>query len=283
MLFSSNEVLAIVVLYKTAIANSKTITTLTESLAASDNYLDILIYDNSPFKQDYSIPDNNRLRIHYVHDPSNGGVSKAYNYGASYAKEKTDKKWILLLDQDTSFSPDLISKFDEAYQNNTSLKLFVPILMTTDDIVFSPCKYYFRRGFPLKTVSAGVTFFKNISPVNSGMLIKLDAFFAAGMYNEAIKLDFSDFQFIERFKKVQHHFFVIDSVGYQDFSNHETDIQKLNLRYAFFCEGAKRFERNNVGDDGKLFLVALMRAVTLALRTRSTIYFSTFVNSYIKG
>jgi len=189
---------------------------------------------------------------------------------------------VLLLDQDTTFADDLLIKFSTAVAGNPSVKLFCPILITYENIIFSPCKYYFGRGFPLKKVTAGLCTFKNISPVNSGMLIAIKEFMAAGMYNEAVKLDFSDFQFIEKFKKNHSTFFIVDSVGLQDFSNHESDVNKLNVRYAYFCDGAKNFSKSNFIDEIKYLLVAFMRAVTLSYRTNSTIYFKTFFTSYIK-
>jgi rhamnosyltransferase len=279
-----NEILAIVVLYNSKLNGSKTILSLNKSLELSDNFLDVLVYDNSPFKmeerKDFLYK---RLNIHYVHDSTNSGVSKAYNYGASYAKKISGKKWVLLLDQDTTFSTDLFFKYSEALKNNPDIKLFAPILMTANNIIFSPCRFYFGRGFPLKKVFAGLMTFHNISPVNSGMLIDLDEFFCAGMYNEAIKLDFSDFQFIERFKKKQSKFVIVDSVAQQDFSNNETDIHTLNKRYSFFCAGAKNFEKLNLFDDVKFLLVAFMRAVTLSCRTKSLIYFQTFAKFYLNS
>ena len=44
------------------------------------------------------------FRIHYISDPTNPGVSKAYNVGFELARQ-LNKKWLLLLDQDTVF-PD---------------------------------------------------------------------------------------------------------------------------------------------------------------------------------
>lgn len=277
------HILAVVVLYNTNYRESATIASINAALEFCDAYLDVLIYDNSSSteerRQKFTYK---RLNIHYIHDGTNAGVSHAYNTGALYAHEQTGKKWILLLDQDTLFAPDLFVKYKEAIDSNPGLKLFAPVLMLSDDIIFSPCKYYFKRGFPLKKVTPGVSTFNKISPVNSGMLLDLQLFFEAGMYNSLVKLDFSDFDFIERVRKLQSNFYIIDTIGVQDFSNNETDIRKLNIRYSYFCEGAKNCFKAGLWDRFQYLLVAFLRAVTLSYRNRSLIFYKTFFNSYLK-
>ena len=278
-----SQTFGVIVLYNTRIEDSKTIFSLNNALQFNGEYLNVLIYDNSPERTEGRTNfEYKRLRIYYVHDSSNGGVSVAYNFGAKYAKNVFNAIWVLLLDQDTSFPIDIFSKFSNSIKKNPDIKLFAPILMTMNNVIFSPCKYYMGRGFPLKMVSSGISSFKNISPVNSGMLINLEQFSNAGMFNENVRLDFSDFQFIERFKRIESFFFIIDAIALQDFSNNETDINKLNKRFEFFCEGAKNSERLNVLDNLKYFIVVFMRATTLFLRTKKAIFFRTFFQFYMK-
>ena len=59
--------------------------------------------------------------IHYVHDPSNGGLASAYNYALARA-ESEEREWLLLLDQDTSLTAEFISELVE-----TSESLALPL------------------------------------------------------------------------------------------------------------------------------------------------------------
>ena len=45
--------------------------------------------------------------IHYVHDPSNGGLAPAYNFALEHA-ESEGREWLLLFDQDTSLTVDFL-------------------------------------------------------------------------------------------------------------------------------------------------------------------------------
>jgi rhamnosyltransferase len=277
------NILAVIVLYNTDYTDSVTLQSMVAATAKLNGQLDVLIYDNSRTSS-ISTPDFSykNLNIRYKHDPDNSGVSAAYNYGANYARSLASKQWLLLLDQDTSFEPDILEHYLTAIANYPGIHLFAPILKLKGGIIFSPCKFWFKRGFPLKVVKPGISTLKHISPVNSGMLIGLAHFFEAGMYKEQVKLDFSDFQFIERYKKIASEFCILDTIGYQDFSNDETDVKKLNVRYAYFCDGAKNFEKPIFGDHIQFFIVAFMRAVTLSLRNKRLVFFKTFFNSYLK-
>ena len=51
--------------------------------------------------------------IHYVHDPSNGGLASAYNFALARA-ESEEREWLLLLDQDTSPTREFIVELLEA-------------------------------------------------------------------------------------------------------------------------------------------------------------------------
>ena len=68
---------------------------------------------------------------------------------------------------------------------------------------------------------------KEYDIINSGMLIKVADFIKAGGYKEDVSLDFSDFQFIERLKRVTKNFIVLNIECIQDFSNNAEDKAKL--------------------------------------------------------
>jgi GT2 family glycosyltransferase len=276
-----DKTLAIVVLYEIDIKDATSIKCLNDAINFEKSNLDILIYDNSrtSMKIDNSLFPN--LNIKYKHDSRNMGLGIAYNFGAKLA-QSMNKKWILLLDQDTLFENEIFDKYLLAIYNYPSVSLFAPILKLKNGKNFSPCFYFFKRGFMTSNISTGLNSLHKYSPVNSGMLIRIESFLKCGGYNENIKLDFNDFQFIERFRKFENQFVVTSSVGIQDFSNDTNDISKLNIRYAIYCDSAKNCEKISIVDKFKYFIVVLQRSITLSLRTKSLIYFRTFYTSYLK-
>lgn len=275
------EILAVVVLYNRRIEESETISSLNKSLASLNETLDLVVYDNSIEKRCESgtIFQHGCFIIHYFHDASNPGVSKAYNFAAQYAK-KINKIWILVLDQDTNFPDDAFSTYISAVRLQQSIKLFVPILKLSDDRIISPSRYCFKRGFALKKITFGLHSLNKISPLNSGMLIELEAFSIVGGYNEKVKLDFSDFQFIERFKKTFDHFYVVNVIALHEFSNSESNHSKLNERFVFYCDGAKNCGKDSIVDWLKYFIVVFARASTLAIRTKKLIFYRTLVDNF---
>jgi GT2 family glycosyltransferase len=278
-----DKLIGIVVLYNTSIKESKTITSINEGLLKNTEILELIVYDNSTQSEikDGSIFSVGHLKIHYFHDPSNPGVSKAYNFASRYALQ-LKKRWILLLDQDTTFPIDAISTYIAAIKDYPAIKLFAPVLSLSDGRIVSPSRYFCKRGFALKNITSGVHSLKNISPINSGILIDLDAFTICGGYNEKVKLDFSDFQFIERFKRNFNQFCVLNIIALHEFSNAETNTEKLNQRFVYYCDGAKNSERNTSGDWLKYFIVVLVRATSLVYRTKNIVFFKTFIYHYLR-
>lgn len=281
---SIESLIGIVVLYNSSIKASKTLTSINESLLKDAVFLDMIVYDNSTHAEmeDGSISTQGQLNIHYFHDPSNPGLGKAYNFAARYA-QKLNKHWILLLDQDTSFPEKTIPAYLSAIIDFPGIKLFAPLLKLSDDSILSPCRYRFKRGFALKQISPGLQSFDKLSPINSGMLIELAAFEMSGGYNEKVKLDFSDFQFIERFKKKHDQFYLLNVTALQDFSNAETNTEKLNARFIYYCEGAKNSENRSYTDRFSYTLIVFLRATRLVWRTKEFIFYKTFMHHYLRA
>lgn len=243
--------------------------------------MDLFVYDNSPNASEENHFQFHRFNITYVHDPLNAGVSKAYNSGAQFA-EISGKEWILLLDQDTSFPEGFVYRYQEAAIKNPGIKLFCPILKTQFGQNMSPCLYLHKRGRWVKHLDPGIVNFNtSFSPVNSGMMINLAAFNKAGGYKESVRLDFADFQFIERFKRHFNSFFLLDLVCLQDFSGFEKKISVLSTRFKFFCEGARNCDRNKFSDRSWYLLAVIRRLTGLIVKTRSIKFIRVFFSEYL--
>lgn len=267
-----DDIHAVIVLYNATLEGSATINSISKFLIHSNRTLDLVVYDNSPTPvySDESFKFIN-FNISYIHDRSNPGVSKAYNTAAQVARRR-GKKWILLLDQDTEFDNNLLSSFDENIEKHPDINLFTPILKIKNGKIFSPSKYFFKRGFFIKNISPGLHTLKYLSPVNSGMLINLEAFHSVGGYNEKVRLDFSDFQFIERLKTKYDKFFVINSIGVQDFSNEKNNLNQLKARFTSYCNDVLSCSKSSLLDYVAYYITSFGRTLSLTYRTKSLIF-----------
>ena len=252
------NILPIVVLYNVDFHETNVYSTLLSQYGEGR----VLIYENSPEPQNQCYESEQVL---YYHNPQNGGVSGAYNYGADVARCLGDVDFILLLDEDTCFEPDYLSVMQKAIGANPNLNLFVPQVLYAGNRPFSPI----RRGIHKSrgaVLSEGAYSLKDYLPVNSGACIRLSAFEKVEGYNKDIRLDFADFDFFSRMAVLYDSFYCVGSTEYQSFSNEEKQTDKLYRRYTFYIEGARVARRNPM--IRTMVLVEVLRH-TLALTART--------------
>ncbi len=252
------SVLPIVVLYNVDFYETNVYRTLLSHFQGGR----ILLYENSPEPQNRGYESD---RICYHHDPFNGGVSAAYNYGASIAKQLGDVEAILLMDEDTRFESDYLSVLQTAMGVHPEISLFVPQVLYAGDQPFSPISRGIRkrRGTLL---GEGLYSLKDYLPVNSGACIRIAAFEKTGGYNPEIRLDFADFDFFSRLADHDDRFYRVASKAHQSFSNEEKQLDRLFRRYQFYIEGARVAHRNSLIRN--MVTIEVMRH-TLALTART--------------
>lgn len=252
------NVLPIVVLYNTDFHT----TNVWQTLLCHEPDCQVLLYENSlePLNQRYASD-----QVLYHHDPNNGGVSAAYNYGACQARQLEGVEAVLLLDEDTCFESDYLKVLRDLLQAHPDINLFVPQVLYQGDFPFSPIRRGLRwhRGVSLPE---GQYSLYDYLPVNSGACIRLSVFERVGGYQDAIRLDFADFDFFARLAEVSADFWRIDRVAQQSFSNSETDIDRLYRRYLFYLEGAREARKNKL--IRRMVDVGVLRH-TLALTART--------------
>lgn len=275
------DTLAVMVVYNRRIEACETFLSLAGCLTAESEKMDMLVYDNSPLPQ--AVPAAGRLscfRLHYVNDPSNPGVSKAYNKGFELARQ-LGKKALLLLDQDTLFPEDTYLRYARAIQAYPQSVLFAPIL-TTGGKIFSPCRNVLRMNFPLTSTLGGKVSVRGKSLLNSGMWIRLEAFERIGGFNEAIPLDFADHDFMRRYRQYFDTFVVVDVACRHGFSDQETiDLNKACRRFGFYCKGARSSARS-LTDTLLLFFVVSLRAARLSARYGTTQFLGLLLRTFLQ-
>lgn len=269
-----NSTLAVIVIYNERIEDSESLNSLDRAYS-SNIKMDVLVYDNSKTPQNIENLKFNNFNFSYYHNPNNAGIGTAYNMGGEIAL-KGRKNWLLLLDQDTNFSSNFFDKMNEAISKNPEIKLFAPILKLSNNVILSPCSFKYFHGSHLKNISPGINYLSKNQPVNSGILVRLETYLKAGGYNEKVKLDYSDHQFIERFKKTEKHYYVINSVGEQNFSGLENDIEKILIRFKYFCTGALNFETNTYYDSFLLHFFLVLKIIKNTVKHKTLNFFKVY-------
>jgi len=275
------DLLAVLVLYKLKLSDSMSFISLTTSLKSNNIKVDLLVYDNFPqYNNNEKLTGYPNWNITYYPDENNSGVSKAYNTAASLAIKK-NKKWLLLLDQDTNFPVQTINAYIDAIKSFGNEKLFVPVMHTVNGDIISPGYLKFARGFYSKkikrdfyskNVKPGLNNLKDYSTINCGMCIDLVAFNKNKGYNELIKLDFSDHDFIRRFKKDIPNFVVLN-LNVEHFLSTITknSFNSDKVRFKYYLDGAAFFSQSFI--DSFFFNIRLLlRAVKLS-NTHKKIFF----------
>ncbi|MGL4955748.1 MAG: glycosyltransferase [Bacteroidales bacterium] len=269
------KILLTIVLYNEKLANSVSYQSI--KLAAERFKFDYTFYvhNNSPQAQPIS-----EANVHYVHSPENVGLSKAYNNAAKYAKAN-GFEYLLLLDQDTLWNEDFFEKLSIAIEQNPTINLFAPIvLLKKNNARFSPKRLILTRTFNT-TITQGIYPVNKYLIVNSGICIKLDAFFSCGGYDEAVYLDYADVRFIEKFAKHYNHFYLFNSIAYQDFSNDETDAQKLFNRFCIYLDCLLHYPKTSIIVKLAFLYTIFRHTLALTLRTREFRFIKMFFTHYL--
>ncbi len=265
----------VIIIYNQSLFKSNVFKTL---VSRTDN-LNVYIYDNSPTPQ-HKKCEFEGTSIYYTSNVNNPGLSYAYNRAAEYAA-LNNFSWMMLSDQDTKFDTSIIDTFITASNNNTSIKLFAPMVKTGNGKNFSPILYKNHRGNAPLIMPTGAVSIDKYHPINSGLFIETNSFIQVEGYDEAVWLDHSDFQFIERFKEMYNQMFILPIECEQEFSNEvQTPEQKLK-RYAIYCDCLKKCKRKNLQDDIDYLYIIFKRMLKLILVTKSLKPIKIFYHNYL--
>lgn len=273
MTYFDLHILIVIVIYKENIYNTKTYKSLIKG-----NDVNLFIYDNSPNAQhkDIDFPPTWK----YVSNPSNPGLSYAYNCAAEYGK-KHNFEWILLADQDTLFAPNILFEYEESILQHPNIKLFAPPILIGNQYYISPLRTKYHMAKRSTSVPCGENRLAEYTLINSGMMINIKAFFDVDGYNEKVRIDYSDYQFIERFCRKYDKFFILNSICYQEFSNIVQSPQQKLHRYISFCDSIKNCEKSTYIDKVIYLYIVVKRMITLIFRTRTLKPIATFIKYYL--
>lgn len=173
------DLVIIIVLYKVRLGESPAFCSLVKILSKHIKPLPFcLVYDNSPTQQfdsdnNYTV---NNIPIYYIHNSTNPGISEAYNKGLEVATN-LNKKWLLLLDQDSKLPDNYIEIFINSLKkyNNYKITAYLPKVKVNDRVI-SPAKVKNSGRVVLFKNSKVVSYeglYKNLSAINSGVFISI--------------------------------------------------------------------------------------------------------------
>jgi GT2 family glycosyltransferase len=198
---SPSSILAILVLYNRELSQSQSGSSLLRILNDSPElakHFSLVLYDNSPHPQTPEIAAG--YPICYIHDPSNGGLASAYNFALQRA-ESEEREWLLLLDQDTSLTPEFVLELVQAtgsLHSRSEVAAIVPKLQVNGRID-SPAADLFhqmRRQFlrPEQSITRETVGIQkqSLCSYNSGSALRVTALRSTGGFPSEFWLDFLD-------------------------------------------------------------------------------------------
>lgn len=270
----------VVVVYKTIWHECAALRSLQTSAEVLGSKINVYVHDNSPVSQDSHVSPS-AINAAYTHTGKNLGVSEPYNRGADLAAA-AGRRWLLLLDQDFEFGPNLLGAYAEATGLYSDEILFCPRLMA-QNLQLSPCREFLGQGWPLERMKAGVHSLARHFILNNGLMISVSAFKAAGGYSPAVPLDFSDHYFVKALGRVYLTFVLIDYDGTHEFSNFQTDNMTSALnRFHFYCLGSRNFSKA-YGGTVLAGMFALRQTIGLIMMYRDPVFLRAFTDYFVRA
>jgi GT2 family glycosyltransferase len=198
---SPSSILSIVVIYNRELAQSQSFSSLLQILKEHPEWakhFSLILYDNSPQPQNHSFVAD--FPISYVHDASNGGLARAYNYALARA-ESEEREWLLLLDQDTTLSAEFVSELvatSETFHSRSEVAAIIPKLQVNGKIespsadLFDQMRHQFQD--PKPAISQAVVGIQKqrLCSYNSGSTLRVEALRSIAGFPVEFWLDFLD-------------------------------------------------------------------------------------------
>jgi len=205
-----DKILGVLVLYKCKLEESETFISISRALKSNNQNLDLYVYDNSPeYHYNEDIVKDYPGNITYVHDKSNPGICKPYNKGLEIALYN-NKKWLLLLDQDTELTDNYLLELNKVLVKDNSYVSVVPVVYSNNTII-SPTRYSFLgRMKPIGKGEYG-RIINNITAINSGACINVDFLLEIDGFNELFPLDMLDHWLYYEINKNKKYTFILNS------------------------------------------------------------------------
>lgn len=228
----------VVVLYKTSLEDSKTINSLGNIIKENSN---LFVFDNSPVRQYEN--ENFQFKsftVCYYHDATNPGLSTAYNSALDECS-KSNKKWLLLLDQDTTFTKEYLEEIERLDYDKIPDKVvaIIPrVISLSDRRSIAPVKM-FLGGICRPVDAEGGVVNIPISGINSGTILSVSYMNTIGGFSTDYTLDMLDHWYFRKIVQDNKKCYLLKSSVYQDlsvFGNFEDNISIQRYKQMLYAE-----------------------------------------------
>ncbi|KQS93200.1 glycosyltransferase [Chryseobacterium sp. Leaf394] len=263
------------VLYKEELQDTVTYKTLLNSISSSlhslQNKVLILVYDNTPHNSDYKKLENftnGFVEVCIFSENANNGLPFAYNRLVEEARDR-NKDWFVFLDQDTELPNDF---YDSYLKADPRFKIQCPLVFSGGRLM-SPSYYRNYRSSQMPIPEENQILLKDVSCINSGLMVNTNLFQAIGGYNKDLFLDFCDHDFVEKTKKYKIEYLgILNTKLHQDFSANTHSKTQALQRYILFLKDLKIYGKKR--DSIKLFLyVDFPHLLKLTVKYKSLKFF----------
>jgi GT2 family glycosyltransferase len=275
MMHQEIKIQCVVVLYKRCPEESETLLSLAELCQHHKmlaHCLAVIVYDNSPDVQAIPFDLSGFVSFEYIHDATNGGLVTAYNTALSRA-QRQGRDWLLLLDQDTTLNPDLISELVTTGPSlPESVFAMVPAL-TQKGKMLSPQRIGRFRNHEITPQASGVQQFA-VTALNSAACLRVSCVQAAGGFPLDYWLDYLDHVMFSRLHRTGDRVFILNVVMEHRLSLENLEAEMGIGRYNNVLSAEWRFVFETKWGGGQVFhrMRLLRRAVNYARKYRNKDY-----------
>lgn len=218
----------VVVFYKQQINQSKTFQTLNKTLfSKKETFRDvqIILYDNSPDKQEFEEQKYEPIPISYHHDPRNLGIGAAYQFAWKTARDN-GSQWLLLLDHDTELTEDYVNQIQGIGSFDDKIAAVVPMI-NSENTRISPVFSSTLRPLQGEKPTEGIQD-TPIMAINSGALIKVSFLTEIGGFNDRFPLDYLDHWLFHEIYEKGYQVFVLNTILQHELS--VMDYSRVSLK-----------------------------------------------------
>lgn len=215
----SPPILVVLVLYQKDASSSTSMVSFLRALDESGlaSQFKLLVYDNSPIQS--VLPDSIPIPFSGIHDPTNGGLFRAYTAALELA-ENEGAEWLLLLDQDTVLDATYLKTLWlnlPAAVENPRCAAMVPKLLSRNKIISPARVLWGGLDIPVDKKLTGIPPWE-VTALNSGTLLRVSAIRAVGGFNPKFWLDYLDCWVFNRLHRAYYVVCVMDAVLLHDLS-----------------------------------------------------------------
>lgn len=219
----------LVCLYNKDIGSSETIQSLLNG-DLNKEYTKVLIWDNSSTSLTEASLDflkNNFPNFNYNHTPENVALSEIYN--SVIDSLGNENSYLMLCDDDSNIPNFFFNTLYNQIKANPKINLFLPKIYSGVNLV-SPAKDYLITTKFIKKLRPGVLKTKNITAINSGMVLSTRLFQNGFRYDINLKFYGTDNYFMNHYAKENKNLVVLDVNFQHSLSFNSSDDINNKLR-----------------------------------------------------